>query len=105
MADVLIGAVTQVRKPWVEGGTNSRLFKCHHVTIALATQGGATNKIPASLFGMSRVTEVSNAVVTDDSIIYQTAPIISGTAIGIGAVASGIPTDVTKTVELVVKGY
>lgn len=76
-----------------------------NATCVLTGQGGATNKIPASVFGLSKIRTVL-LCVGSDNVIYVAAPLYDESGVGISLVngASGAPADLTATVRLVVTG-
>lgn len=101
----LTSAGVTVNDWWTEGGTNGRKFKVKDVTLVLVAQGGASNTIAASLFGMSKVTEArafrdssSNSVLGFPS--YDRTKLHFCTA-----ETAGTPADQTATVRGVVVGY
>lgn len=54
-----MAALTQsgvvINDAFKQGGTSGRKFKVLDVTLTLSSQGGLTNNIPASLFGLRRI--------------------------------------------------
>lgn len=81
--------------------------KRRHVaaTLVLTGQGGATNLIPADLFGLAKIYE-AHSCRGSDNVIYVVAPLYNGSAVGISLVngASGAPADLSATIKLVVVG-
>ena len=79
------------------------------VTLVLSSQGGLTNNIPASLFGMTRILWAGQ--FRDTSSVARTfGPNYSTTAVGTLLVAytvetNGNPADVSVTVRGTVFGY
>lgn len=73
-------------------------------TLTLTGHGGNTNKIPASLFGMSRIEAVHSA--RSSTLQYVSAPSLDGSYLTLCLVqgATGAPADITDTVRLVVEG-
>lgn len=107
MANLAASAVT-VRETWKEGGTNARKFLAKAVTLNLTGQGGTTNKIPASLFGMSKIWSIRDAVTDDNNILLAT-PSYDGSYIlllRVGPTAAAVfaPADITDIVRLTVLG-
>ena len=88
---------------WSEG-RNKRLF-IRDVTMTLTGQGGATNKILASVLGLLKITECRYAIKTDNTIVYGCAPSNDGSFLMLTvAAAPGTPADVTATVHAVIAG-
>lgn len=108
MANLASSAVTTVSS-WTEGGTNGRRRVAKIVRLALTGQGGATNLIIASALGFTKIEECSNAILSDNSLVYLAVPLYGGTAVGLVPdhdAATGVPADATGvTIELTVKGY
>lgn len=72
-------------------------------TCVLTGQGGGTNLIPAALFGLTQILSVD--AVRSSTVIYPAAPDLAGAGVLIGAVGTGVPTDLTATVRIVVTGF
>jgi hypothetical protein len=108
MANLASSAVTTVSS-WTEGGPNGRRQIAKIVRLALTGQGGATNLISASALGFTKIEQCSNAILSDNSLVYVAVPLYGGTAIGLVPdwnAATAIPADATGvTIELTVKGY
>lgn len=106
MANLASSAVTVVSS-WTEGNTNGKRHIAKLVRLVLAGHGGTTNQITASALGFTKVEQCSNAVLSDNSVIYPAVPLYGGSAVGLilDASAAVAPSDVTGTVELTVKGY
>lgn len=67
-----------INEVWKEGGTSSRKYKTLDVTLVLSSQGGVTNNIPASLFGLTKL--VRSTIFRDtDNKGYLTTPSYSDT--------------------------
>lgn len=103
MADLPQSAVTK-GDIFYEGGINSRRFKAIDVTLVLTGQGSAANKIPASLFGLTRITRALSFRATDDSIILDAAPSNDGSKLLLKAAGTNAPADYTATIKGVVEG-
>lgn len=114
MADLAATAVV-VNNVWKEGGTISRRFLVKDVTLTLTGQGGTTNQIPASLFGMSEIVDVRGARTSADALVVA-SPDYTGDNILLGPTSLeatgdaetlpiGTAADFTGTVRLVVVGY
>lgn len=109
MAVVLSSAVT-VLASWVEGSPNGKYLRCFRCKIVLATQGSATNNIPASAIGgpnggLTSIYESTSATYSDNSAIVPTAPSADNTKLLIGGGATNAPQDITATIYVTVKGY
>lgn len=94
---------------WYEAGTDRNL-KCVDVTLVLSSQGGLTNNIPASLFGMSQIRECSNAVDSAASLLVICAPSYARAYVCVFQMTNATdatrtaPVDVSLTIRLIVKG-
>lgn len=94
---------------WYSADTGVNM-KCVDVTLVLSSQGGLTNNIPCSLFGMSRVRECSNAVDSAASLLLLAAPSYDRTKVCIYQMTNATdatrtaPVDVSLTIRLIVKG-
>ncbi len=100
----LTSAGVTVNRSWQEGNPNGRKFKAVDVTLVLSSQGGATNNIPAALFGM---TEIVDATGFRDSAgaHVQAMPSYTGALLTFCTEATaGTPADQTATVRGIVKG-
>lgn len=96
------------------GGTNGRRFKVVEVTLTLSSQGGLTNNIPASLFGLTRITRAWGFRSTS-SVRMDFGPNLSASLVGTLLVAynnnqatdanRNDPADVTATVRGFIEGY
>ncbi len=99
---------------WLSDGTSGRKLKVVEVTLTLSTQGGLTNNIPASLFGMTRIVDAWGFRTTS-SVKVDFGPNYSATLNGTLLVAYDqtnttdasrtAPADVTATVRGFIKGY
>lgn len=90
---------------WSEGGTNGRKFKAKDVTLVLSSQGGATNNIPAGLFGMTTIS-AARAFRDSSSNSVLGFPSYDGTKLYFcTAETAGTPADQTATVKGIVVGY
>lgn len=104
----LTSAGVTVNDTWKEGGTNSRRFLAKDVTIVLSSQGGLTNNVPASLFGMSRIVS-ARAFRDSSSVAVGAGPSYDGTTAGNYLVfytleTNGNPADKTATYRGIVVG-
>lgn len=90
---------------WKEGGASGRKFKAVDATLTLTGQGGLTNKILTSLFGLVTVKSVRSARKSDSTLILA-APSYDESCVVLGSTnGAGTPTDWTATIRLVVVGY
>lgn len=110
MASLAKTAVT-IRDSWWEGGAPlTKKTKVLSVTMVLTGQGGATNTIPASVFGLTTIREVTAVQSDDDSIVTLGAPSYDGTKLFLYDLSDATdatrdaPTDITDTVRCLVKG-
>lgn len=101
-----------VNEVWTEGGTNGRRVTCMDVSLVVTGQGGTTNLIPASAFGLNYITQCSNFVVSTDASIYVGCPNNARTAVLLANLAQATdanrddPADVTSvTLRGTIKGY
>jgi hypothetical protein len=88
---------------YYEGGTSGRRNKVVHVTLTLTGQGGTTNKIPASLFGMSSIRRAHSFRDSSENILVA-SPSYDGTFLTLKAAGTNAPADVTATVKGLVLG-
>lgn len=108
MAALLPSGVT-FNDVWYTADTGVNL-KAVDVTLVLSSQGGTVNNIPASLFGMSQIREVSNAVESVSSQIVLCAPSYDRSKLytyqpeNATDATRGDPVDVSLTIRLIVKG-
>lgn len=103
MANLAASAVT-ITAVWYEGARVASRRKKVRATLVLTGQGGATNKIPAALFGLRYIDEVSDMRDTSNNLFLAAASYDHSTII-IGDVdGDGAPTDTTATVKVVVSG-
>lgn len=103
-----------IHDAWKEGGTTGRKFKAVDVTLVLSSQGGLTNNIPASLFGMSTIVD-ARGFRTTSSVRASFGPSLSSTEVGDYLVAyantdatdatRNNPADISATVRGIVIGY
>lgn len=104
MANLTASAVT-LKRDWVEGDRVMRKQQIVKVCTAVLTgQGGLTNLIPASLFNMRQITDVSSFTKNDNSVIISAAPKFDGSAVLLSGSGNQTPTDATGTFAFVVRG-
>lgn len=102
-----------VHDVWKGGGTSGRKYKYLDVTLTLSTQGGLTNNIPASLFGLTKIVG-TEGFRTTSSVRGELGPNLSTTLNGTllayydSTAATDAdrnnPVDVTATVRGIVYG-
>lgn len=113
MAALTSSGVT-IHDSWKGGGTSGRKFKFVDVTLALSTQGGLTNNIPATLFGLTKILG-ADGFRTTSSVKLDFGPNLTTALVGTLLVAYAAtnstdanrndPADVTATVRGIVWGY
>lgn len=104
----LTSAGVTVNDTWKEGGTNSRRFLVKDVTLVLSSQGGLTNNIPASLFGMRNLIS-ARSFRDSSSVAVAAGPSWDGTTHGAYLVfytaeTNGNPADKSATYRGIVAG-
>ena len=108
MGAVAASAVT-INEVWYSTYTGRQL-KFVDATIVLSTQGGLTNSIAASLFGLYRFRRTEPGVDSAGSLIYPTAPSYDRTLLCIYDLTNATdatratPADITKTIRVIVAG-
>lgn len=114
MANMVASQVT-ILKTWTEGDGTGKRRKAYRVTLATSNdgtgQGSATNAIPASLFNMTVIEEVTLGV-TDGNVLIVAAPAYDGSSVLLYDVQNATdanrdnPADfINTTLRLTVKGY
>ena len=104
----LTSAGVTINDWWYDNSHVGSKRKTLDVTLVLSSQGGLTNNIPASLFGLTRITAASG--FRDTSSVARTfGPSLSSTVAGALLVAytvetNGNPADVSVTVRGLVSG-
>src|SRR5262249_34738727 len=102
MADLARSAIT-FNLDWKE--QHSQPLFNRDVTITLTGQGGTTNRILASVFGLLKFTKGGTFVKNDNSAIYVGVPSIDGSMLLLSpGAAPMVPADVTATIRGVVVG-
>lgn len=102
MGAVAASAVT-VNEVWYSGDVQ-RGLKCLDVNIVLSTQGGLTNSVGASLFGLTTIEECS-LFRDSSSVVVGAAPSYARNKLVFYALeTNGNPADVSVTVRGIVKG-
>lgn len=110
MASLASTAVT-IRRSWVEGSINGKRHKVLLCDVVLTGQGGSTNKILATAFGLTVIESVTAAVKSDDAVIYPAVASTDGSYVLLANLADATDAtrvagaDITATVSLTVKGY
>jgi hypothetical protein len=108
MADLTAAAVT-IERQWTEGGTSGKEITCMEVTLVLPGQGGLTDKIPATLFGISKL-EQAVGFRRDSNEAMMAAPSYDGANLILFNVETvtdadrGLAVNVADTIRGVVKG-
>ena len=105
MADLTRANVT-ILNSWTEGSVTGKRHTALDVQAAIsaAGSGAASNKIPASAFGMSTIIEVSSAVNDANNSVLTASPNYADTEVLLSAGNSATPTSVTGTYRFIVKG-
>jgi len=111
MADLASTAVSVDKLSYVTL-TNGLVLYRKECTVTLTGQGGTTNKIPATAFGLSSVSKTSNWVSNDAtpkvvpaSFSYDRATILLADAANATAANHQTPADATGTYRCTVEGY
>lgn len=105
MANLADSAVT-VLDSYTDGGISSKRHVVQFVDVVLTGQGGTTNKILASNFGLAKIEASDSARYSDNSVIPKISPSYDGTFLLIGDPATGIPADLTGiTIRMRISGY
>lgn len=103
MAALTSSGVT-VNDIWTEGGRNGRKFLVKDVTLVLSSQGGLTNNIPASLFGM-RTIKSARSFRDSSSVAVTAAPSYDGAYLVFYTIeTNGNPADKSATYRGIVVG-
>lgn len=103
MADLAQTAVsiTKATRLALTGG-NRRILE---VSLTLTGQGTATNKINASVLGLTKIIESSPLTASDNSLVIVAAPSADGTYLLLKAAGTNAPADYTATLLGVIQGY
>lgn len=88
MANLAVSAVA-IQEVYKTGGTNGRRYKAVDAILTLTGQGGLTNLILASLFGMSKITEVRDAR-TSANVPVSARPAYDGSSVVLSAVTAPV---------------
>lgn len=103
MAELAASGVTK-HEIWKQGGTSGRKYKYLDVTLALSSQGGLTNFVGRSLFGL-RTIEGASLFRDSSSVVVVAGPSWDKTKLVFyTAETNGNPADKTATVRGVVWG-
>lgn len=103
MANLAASAVTLVDS-WYSQGINGKKFKAKKLTLVLTGQGTATNKILASVLGLTSIVEAGPAITSDNASVIVASPSYDGTMLLLKAAGTNAPADFTATVDVIVKG-
>lgn len=110
MANLAASAVT-IERSWTEAGVNGKDLSARQVTLVLTGQGGSTNKILATVLGLSKIEQAHAFVKSDDTKMYPATPSYDGSFLCLNDLTQAtdanraLPADITATVRGVVKGY
>lgn len=99
----LTKAGVNIVETWKEDGTSSRKFLVRKATLTLSAQGGATNNIPAALFGMKTIW-FARAGMKSDNTRQEFQPSYNGSLLLAFAAGSASAADVTGTFSVIVAG-
>lgn len=89
---------------WKTHRTSGRYNKALDVTLVLSSQGGLTNNIPASLFGLSKITAASG-FRDSSSVAVGAGPSYDGAYLVFYTLeTNGNPADQTGTFKGIVEG-
>jgi hypothetical protein len=103
MAAVAKSAVTQ-NDAWNEGGNNGRKFRAQDVTLVLSSQGGLTNNVPATIFGLSKITS-ARSFRDSNSVAVAAGPSYDGLYLVFYTIeTNGSPADKSATYRGIVVG-
>lgn len=103
MAALTSSGVT-INEVWYENAEGQRRLKCLDVNLVLSSQGGLTNNVPASLFGLTTIEE-STLFRTSASVAVGTVPSYDRSKLVFLALeTNGDPADVSVTVRGIIKG-
>lgn len=95
-------------KFYLYGGMNKqeRIVREGRLVIDTTATGGATKgDLPASMFGLRKITRVSNIVISDNSKVILAAPADDGTSLMVGGGTSNATADLANgTYYLTIEG-
>ena len=105
MADLTAAGVTLL-DAWTDGGTNGKRYTVLKLSLNLtsAGSGAASNKIPASVLGLSSIVGASTFMKSDGAALVPASPNPSGTELLLGGGASNAPLSQTGIFTGVVTG-
>lgn len=109
MASLAAGAVSIQRVQYLGDRTQKSTGKLVDAILTLTGQGGATNKILASVLGLSEIYEVRKCV-TDGNTALLASPSYDGTYLNLYDVTNATdasranPADITDTIRVIVVG-
>jgi len=105
MANLASSGVT-ITNSYEAGNRASRfVHKVVFATVVLSAMGTATNQIPASAFGLSKILAVSNLTKSDNTEVIPAAVSTNGTLILLKKQDAFAPQDATGTYNLRLEGY
>lgn len=103
MAALTSSGVT-LNEAFKEGRTSTHYRKVCDVTLVLSSQGGLTNNIPGSLFGLFRITR-AYSFRDASSVAVSAGPSFDGTNLVFYTVeTNGNPADQTGTFKGIIEG-
>jgi hypothetical protein len=100
----LTSAGVTVNDTWKEGGTGGRRYLAKDVTLVLSSQGGLTNNIPASLFGMTTITSARSFRDSSSVAVYAGPSYDGAYLVFYTAETNGNPADKSATYRGIVVG-
>lgn len=103
MSDLAKSAVTHLDN-YNDGGITGKKWSANKVQLVLTGQGTATNKILASVLGLTKIERASEFTADGDDHIYVAAPSYDGSFLLLKASATDAPADITDTVRGTVWG-
>lgn len=107
MANLASTAVV-INRAWTEGGVTGKDRMRRSLNITLTGQGGATNKILASVLGFTKIEGCSNAVGATGQI-YAAVPSYDGTyiqlCVGTSTAVLAVADVTGETINIEVAGY
>lgn len=88
------------------GGPQGKSYLLVEVTIvADGTTGALAGDIPASLFGLKKITKSSSIIKSTDDKLYPSSPVTAGTSLLVGgAAANGVQNLPAGTYNMVLVG-
>jgi hypothetical protein len=103
MGNLAASAVT-IEEIWSEGGLSGKRTTCQKVKLVLTGQGTGTNKILATVLGLTKIDSASPFAADGDDHIYVASPSYDGSYLQLKASATDALADITDTVRGIVRG-